>query len=115
MTVSSTFRGDWSLVTLRFFDIASAINLTIFSGSNSRMVNLGQAWEISPSERVGPLLGNSGPPRCNLIQVFTILFSGTLLSESLLHSASFARLQVEGVALDLLDNVFLLHLALEAA
>ena len=79
------------------------------------MVNLGQTWEISPSERVGPLLGNNGPPWCNLIQVITILFSGTLLSESLLHSASFARLQVEGVALHVLNNVFRHNLALESS
>src|SRR5579863_517351 len=37
-----------------------------------------------------------------------------LASQRCFHPLFFAGLQVKGVALDLLDNVFLLHLALEA-
>ena len=49
------------------------------------------------------------------ILFFTCLFSGALTSERRLHTFFFAGLQVEGVTLDLLNDVFLLHLALEAA
>ena len=48
-----------------------------------------------------------------------VLFLACLLASSLASQRSFytlllAGLQVKGVALDLLDNVFLLHLTLEA-
>jgi hypothetical protein len=51
----------------------------------------------------------------NLFWFFAILFSRTLSRQRLLHPALLARLQVKGVTLDLLDDVFLLHLALETA
>ncbi len=60
-----------------------------------------------------PLLGNSGPNCCNLSLLFANLFSSALLRQSLLHSASFPRLQVVGVTFHFLDNVFRLNLALE--
>ena len=41
-------------------------------------------------------------------------FSGTLSRQSLLDALLLARLQVEGVTPDLLDDVFLLHFAFEA-
>jgi hypothetical protein len=47
------------------------------------------------------------------IVFFPNLFSGTLSRQGLLHSALRARLQVEGVTLHFLDDVFRLHLALE--
>ena len=50
-----------------------------------------------------------------LILLFARFLTGSLASESRLDAFFFAGLQVEGVALDLLDNVFLLHLALETA
>jgi hypothetical protein len=50
-----------------------------------------------------------------LILFFTCLLSGALARECSLNTLLFAGLQVKGVALDLLDDVFLLHLALEAA
>ncbi len=49
------------------------------------------------------------------ILFFTCFFTSPLACESRLYSLLLAWLQVKGVALDLLDNVFLLHLALEAA
>jgi len=54
-------------------------------------------------------------PFIALILFFTCLFSGALARERGLHTLFLAGLQVEGVTLDLLDYVFLLHLALEAA
>jgi hypothetical protein len=45
--------------------------------------------------------------------LFPHLLSGTLLRQSLFHPALRARLQIVGVALDLLDDVFRLNLALE--
>src|SRR4029077_746718 len=62
-----------------------------------------------------PLLGSSAPLRCNLIPVFASLFSGTLLSQSLFDPASLAGLQVEGVALHILNDVFGHNLALETS
>jgi hypothetical protein len=50
-----------------------------------------------------------------LVLFFPRFFASPLARESGLNTLFLAGLQVEGVALDLLDNVFLLHLALEAA
>jgi hypothetical protein len=58
--------------------------------------------------------GRSGPS-LRLILFFACLFSGTLSRERSLYTPFFAGLQVKGVTLNLLDDVFLLHLALEAA
>jgi len=54
-------------------------------------------------------------PFIALILFFACLLSGALPSQCSFHALLFAGLQVEGVTLDLLDYVFLLHLALEAA
>jgi hypothetical protein len=54
-------------------------------------------------------------PFAALILFFARFLASSLASESSLDTLFLARLQVKGVALDLLDNVFLLHLALEAA
>ena len=50
-----------------------------------------------------------------LVLFLTCLLASSLASESSFHTLLFAGLQVKGVALDLLDNVFLLHLTLKAA
>jgi hypothetical protein len=62
-------------------------------------------------------LRRAGPegPFIALILFFACLFSRALASQRSFHTLFFAGLQVEGVTLDLLDDVFLLHLALEAA
>ena len=54
-------------------------------------------------------------PFAALILFFTCFLARPLASQRGLHTLFLAGLQVKGVALDLLDNVFLLHLALEAA
>jgi hypothetical protein len=50
-----------------------------------------------------------------LILFLACLFAGPLASQRSFYTLSFAGLQVEGVALYLLDDVVLLHLALKAA
>jgi hypothetical protein len=50
-----------------------------------------------------------------LILFFSRFLSSAFASQRGLHTLFLAGLQVKGVALDLLDNVFLLHLALETA
>jgi hypothetical protein len=45
--------------------------------------------------------------------LFASLLAAPLASESFFDTLLFARLQVIGVSLDLLNDVFLLHLALE--
>jgi hypothetical protein len=52
-------------------------------------------------------------PFAALILFFARFLASSLARESRLNTLFLAGLQVEGVALDLLDNVFLLHLALE--
>ena len=52
-------------------------------------------------------------PSIELVLFFARLLASTLASESSLDTLFLTGLQVKGVALDLLDNVFLLHLALE--
>src|SRR5579863_8398405 len=49
----------------------------------------------------------------NSIRLFANLFPGALSCQSLLDSALFARLQVEGVPLHVLNDVFGLNLALK--
>jgi hypothetical protein len=49
------------------------------------------------------------------ILLLTNLFTGALASECGLDALLLTGLQVKGVALDLFNNVFLLHLALETA
>jgi len=48
-----------------------------------------------------------------LVLLFTSFLAGSLARERGFHTLFLAGLQVEGVTLNLLDNVFLLHLALE--
>ena len=54
-------------------------------------------------------------PFAALVLFFARFFASTLASKSGFDTLFLAWLQVEGVTLNLLDNVFLLHLALEAA
>ena len=61
------------------------------------------------------LLGSSASLWCNLIRVSANFFPCTLLSQSLFHSASLARLQVIGVTFHLFDDVLLLYLPLKPA
>ncbi|HKU26556.1 MAG TPA: hypothetical protein VJQ54_13860 [Candidatus Sulfotelmatobacter sp.] len=49
------------------------------------------------------------------ILFFPCLFTCALASQRGLHTLFLAGLQVKGVTLNLLDDVFLLHLALESA
>ena len=50
-----------------------------------------------------------------LLDVFVALLPVAFPGKRFFGAALLARLQVKGVTLDLLDDVFLLHLALEAA
>ncbi len=61
----------------------------------------------------------NGPPHGvaahgTLVLFLACLFSAALTRQRFLYALLLARLQVKGVTLDLLDDVFLLHLALEA-
>jgi len=61
--------------------------------------------------------GHSGKKRPfpALILFFTCLFSSAFTCQRSFHTLLFAGLQVKGVTFHFLDDVFLLHLALEAA
>ena len=54
-------------------------------------------------------------PFTSLILLFACFLARSLASQRSFYTLFLAWFQVEGVALNLLDNVFLLHLALEAA
>jgi hypothetical protein len=63
----------------------------------------------------GKGLHPKGAAQRALILFFPRFFPAALARQRFFDALLFARLQVEGVTLDLLDNVFLLHFALEAA
>src|SRR3977135_862643 len=83
-------------------------------------------YEITPCynparwgpNRAGPPL-DGGDPSAQLLFLLILslagLLTGAFASQRSLHAFFLARLQVKGVTLDLLNNVFLLHLALETA
>src|SRR5262249_41640436 len=67
------------------------------------------------SGETGGRCWGSGDTNCyNLIRLSANLFPGTLSRQSLLQSPPLARLQVVGVTLHFLNDVFGLNLALEA-
>ena len=68
---------------------------------------------------VGAKIEQSRPGEGAALSTASVLFLACFLASALtsqrgFHALFFAGLQVKGVALNLLDNVFLLHLALEA-
>ena len=56
-----------------------------------------------------------GRPFNALVLFLARLFAGAFAGQCGLHALLFAGLQVKGVALDLLNNVFLLHFSLKPA
>jgi len=64
------------------------------------------------SERGRPGLGATPD---TLVLLFPRLFARPFAGQRCFYALFLAGLQVKGVTLDLLDNVFLLHLALETA
>jgi hypothetical protein len=65
---------------------------------------------------VAPITHKACGERCEALVLFLAdLLAIPLTCEGFLHALLFAGLQVKGVALNFLNDVFLLHLALEAA
>jgi hypothetical protein len=62
----------------------------------------------------GRYLVDSGPDSLHLVLLFPSFLATALARQSFLRALLFAGLQVVGVTLHFLDDVFLLHLALEA-
>ena len=58
-------------------------------------------------------LGEGGPK--SLVLLFASFLPAALPRQRFFHTLFFARLQVKGVTLNLLDDVFLLHFTLETA
>jgi hypothetical protein len=56
-----------------------------------------------------------GRPSNDLVLLFTGFLPTPLARQGFLHALLFTRLQIEGVTLNLLDDVFLLHFALKPA
>src|ERR1700722_3769721 len=69
-------------------------------------------WRGPDLSRAAP--GGSGP-FTELVLLFPRLLSRSFARQSCLNTFLFAGLQVEGVSFHFLDDVFLLHLALETS
>ncbi len=76
-------------------------------------MNVGPNSDWSESALENP--GWSCTPGGSLVLLQTLLFAQPLARQRLLRAPLFSRLHVVAVLLDFLDDVFLLHLALEAA
>lgn len=77
-----------------------------------RTANLFPNWDVIGEK--------NRPTRCvrrpyPLILFFSCFLAASFARQRFLHSLLLAGLQVEGVSLNLLDNVFLLHLTFKAA
>ena len=98
----------------RSWNGAWALTIWLISRKNAEHENpLLQLNQVGArSSRAAP--GRSGS-LLKLILFFACFLAGSFASQRGLHTFLFAGLQVKGVALDLLDDVFLLHLALKAA
>ena len=71
-----------------------------------------------PLDPVGAVSSRAAPEGAALfllVLFFASFLAGTLAGKRGFHTLLFAGLQVKGVALNLLDNVFLLHLAFKPA
>jgi len=79
-----------------------------------RALPLHCTMRLSSGKTASRCLAATAPNCWNSLRLFANLFSGTLSCQSLLHPALLARLQVEGVTLHFLDDVFGYNLALEA-
>jgi len=58
---------------------------------------------------------DNGGPTVELVLLFSGLFAATLARQSFLYALLLARLEVEGMSLDFLNDVLLLDLALKAS
>jgi hypothetical protein len=67
---------------------------------------------VTKTERAIP---GKGWPGQKLILLFTSFLTAAFARQCFFHALLLARLQVKGVSLDLLDDVFLLHFALKPA
>ena len=72
-----------------------------------------RATSNQDKEKQGPPLERR--PTVLLVLLFTSLFATALARQRFFHTLLFARLEVEGMSLDLLDDVLLLDLTLEAS
>ncbi|MEY2413893.1 MAG: hypothetical protein QOD84_2499 [Acidobacteriaceae bacterium] len=72
-----------------------------------------------PESLVAPKLNTAGRPGegrpFKLVLFFTRFFTATFTCKRFLHTLLFPWFQIEGMTLDLLDDVFLLNFAFEAA
>jgi len=92
-------------------------------GGRSGVLNLGHRGttrthvaQTTPQE--GLQIVPPSPPGCKpivLVLIVSYLLAGALASQSLFYPAFLTGFQVEGVSLDLFDDVFLLDLALETS
>ena len=83
---------------------------------NSIATSLTHPFIPPPWRDAGTRRGRAGSAALRTQVRFAALFlARTLARERLLGAAAIARLQIEGMLLDILDDIFLLHLPLEAA
>ena len=82
---------------------------------NTKRLRCVQGLECYPrtAECVNERTVHPAAPEMKLLRLATLLLAVALTRQRLLRPALVARLEVEGVLLDVLDDVLLLHLALE--
>ena len=112
--VHAVFQRIGTSAVLVLGDLRKAALISVGRGPSSGQMHLVTKKHLSSeiqglAEAAAVLLFS-----CNLFRFFANLLSSTLSSQGLLHPALCARLQVEGVALHFLNDVFRLNLALEA-
>ena len=72
------------------------------------------AWACSPNANRVPIARHPTVLPRRLLDIFGPLFAVSFAGQRFFRATLFARFQVEGVTLDLLDNIFLLYLAFKA-
>jgi hypothetical protein len=108
----AAWNGAWVL-TIVLMDAGRLMNTNRVNYESSRLRLKHGGGQIEQSRPGKERLFLTSNPYSVLL--FASLLAGSLASESGFHALFLAGLQVKGVTLDLLDNVFLLHLALEPA
>jgi hypothetical protein len=94
-----------------------SLNATLPGGGQ---IEQGRSGKGATPLHIIPHLYRSDAYGCSRQGTFSILFLARLLARAFaskcgLHAFLLSGLQVKGVSFDLLDNIFLLHLALETA
>ncbi len=97
---------------LRSISLGSAHHACLHGTTDKTALRLDEKNYCSHKSKGRP---ENGGPTFELVLLFPSLLAATLARKRFLYALFFARLEVEGMTLNLLDNVLLLDLALKAS